>query len=61
MKINSDASIRAANAVFRSYGSWTAARAAAHRDEDGVLVIPVPQGAEATDDTQIAVHKRKAG
>lgn len=46
MKINSDESIKAASAVFRAYGSWTAARAAAYRDKDGVLVIPVPPEAE---------------
>lgn len=41
MKINSAASIETANSVFNSYrGSWTAAREAAHRDTDGVLVIP---------------------
>ncbi len=61
MKINSAESIKAANAVFRTYGSWTAARAAAHRDENGVLVIPVPQGAETHADPRIAVYKRKTG
>jgi hypothetical protein len=57
MKINSDESIKAASAVFRAYGSWTAARAAAHRDENGVLVIPVPQDAEP----QAPRLERKAG
>jgi hypothetical protein len=41
MKLNSPKSIQTAGKVFRSYGSWTAAReAATHRDPDGVLVIP---------------------
>jgi hypothetical protein len=41
MKINSTESIELADKVFRRYGgSWTAAREAAYRDEDGVLVIP---------------------
>ena len=41
MKLNSPESIRTAEQVFRSYGSWTAAReAATGRDSDGVLVIP---------------------
>jgi hypothetical protein len=57
MKINSDESIEAAKAVFRAYGSWTAARAAGYRDKDGVLVIPVPQDAEP----QVPDLKRKAG
>lgn len=57
MKINSDESIKAASAVFRAYGSWTAARAAAHRDKDGVLVIPVPPEAEP----EAGSLERKAG
>lgn len=57
MKINSDESIKAASAVFRAYGSWTAARAAAYRDKDGVLVIPVPPEAEL----QARNLERKAG
>ena len=41
MKLNSPKSIEAAEKVFRTYGSWTAAReAATRRDPDGVLVIP---------------------
>jgi hypothetical protein len=46
MKLNSAESIAAANTVFQGYeGSWTAAREAAHRAPDGVLVIPKPQTA----------------
>jgi hypothetical protein len=42
MKLNSPESIKEAAKVFRSYGgSWTAARAAGQRDQDGVLVIPL--------------------
>jgi hypothetical protein len=41
MKLNSPESIQKAAKVFRSYGgSWTAAREAGHRDNNGVLVIP---------------------
>jgi hypothetical protein len=41
MKLNSPESIKEAAKVFRSYGgSWTAARAAGQRDQNGVLVIP---------------------
>lgn len=41
MKLNSPKSMQAAREVFRSYNySWTAAREAAIRDSDGVLVIP---------------------
>ena len=42
MKLNSDASLKTANTVFKNYGfSWSAARQAAHRAEDGVLVVPL--------------------
>lgn len=61
MKINSDESIKAASAVFRAYGSWTAARAAGYRDKDGVLVIPVPQSAEQDIRSLPAPPVRKAG
>jgi hypothetical protein len=45
MKLNSPNSIKTAETVFRSYGSWTAAReAATRRDPDGVLVIPKKGG-----------------
>lgn len=60
MKLNSPQSIATALKVFRSYdGSWMAAREAARRDADGVLVIPKrkspqPQAAPA-------VIQRKAG
>ena len=41
MKINSAESIETAEKVFRAYdGSWAAAREAARRGPDGVLVIP---------------------
>ena len=48
MKLNSPESILEAAKVFRSYGgSWTAARAAGRRDQDGVLVIPLKTVHEA--------------
>lgn len=41
MKVNSSASIKAANDVFRAYGgSWTTAREAARVNDQGELVIP---------------------
>lgn len=59
MKLNSPQSIATALKVFRSYdGSWTAAREAAHRDADGVLVIPKRNGAQPRAVPAVA---RKAG
>lgn len=59
MKLNSPQSIATALKVLRSYGSWTAAREAAHRDADGVLVIPKRNAAQPQ--AAPAVVRRKAG
>ena len=49
MKLNSPKSIKTAKKVFRTYGSWSAAReASTGRDVDGVLVIPKGQRDSAT-------------
>ncbi len=64
MKINSPQSIAAAEEVFRNYaGSWTAAREAAYRDADGVLVIPKhPREAPtARDEAPLVEGRRKIG
>jgi hypothetical protein len=64
MKLNSPKSIQTAEKVFRSYGSWTAAReAATRRDPDGVLVIP-KKGRNSDSGRFVEVGKRsdrKAG
>lgn len=60
MKLNSPKSIETALKVFRSYdGSWTAAREAARRDADGVLVIP--KRTEAQPRAVATPERRKAG
>jgi hypothetical protein len=59
MKLNSPESIKEAAKVFRNYGgSWTAARAAGRRDEDGVLVIPVSPTRDDKDSRFVAVNPR---
>ena len=61
MKLNSPESIETAKKVFRSYdGSWTAAREAGHRDENGVLVIPVKKrpGADNDDGGRLGAVRR---
>lgn len=65
MKLNSPESIKTAEQVFRRYGgSWTAAREAARRDENGVLVIPrspeSPPGANGRGRGQDAEGRRSA-
>jgi hypothetical protein len=55
MKVNSPGSIKAAAIVFRSYGgSWTAARAAGLRDEEGRIVISVNPARGDTDGRFVA-------
>lgn len=65
MKLNSPESLKAADTVFRNYGgSWTAAREAAKRDENGVLVIPrSPNGRNGGGQGggQVVEGRRKAG
>jgi hypothetical protein len=65
MKLNSPDSIKEAAKVFRNYGgSWTAARAAGQRDEDGVLVIPVQPARDDKNSRRYEVSARggrKAG
>ena len=61
MKLNSPKSIATAEEVFRSYhGSWTAAREAAHRDPNGVLVIPKSGDASKAQVPEVR-PRRKAG
>jgi hypothetical protein len=63
MKLNSPESIETAKKIFRLYGSWTAARAAAtRRDPDGVLVIPMRASHSGAGDDEIAPPAaRKSG